>query len=494
MGAHRELPARGARAGLLTLRRPRPALAAAAALATLGPLAGGAAGAPAGRLAQPAATSAATATAPGSGAWSQPATLGECAAADTPHATFPRDKPTHATGRGAVVWSATAACPGGAGTVVSAIGHGDVPGRPALARSASGAKLALRPPLALAPAPHGLLAIAGSGPASGGDGELVQGSAGNAFSALGTIAGAASQNALATGYLGDLAAASPTGGGSGRAGARIDVERYFAHALSPSRIVPAQPGALAALTVSLDFRTDAIVAWRQKGALFAHDLPASGRAQPTQRLASVGPSPRIAALISDDNRAIVAWADERAGSTSIYLDASGSGVRFGTPRLLERFANPAGLPYPATSPRLVRLSSESVMLAWTGALHGHWVVRTAAIDLNGIGPAATVSDPHADSLLADLQPGPHGEALALWSEPQPTGSGTLDTAGQALLAARGIDAFPDRTIFAAPEQIAAPGAIGGATLAFDPSSDRALAVWRGAGGTVQYAIRAAPSH
>ncbi len=459
----------------------------------LGPLAGSAGGARAGPLAQTAQAPGATVPGPAGGAWSAPAMLGECAAADTPHATFPRDEPTHATGTGVVVWSAARSCPGGGGTVVSAIAGSDLPGRPALAHTPSGAKLALRPPLALAPAPHGQVAIAGSGPGSGGDGALVQGSAAGAFSALGTIAGAASQNALATGYLGDLAAASPTGGGSGKAGARIDVERYFAHTLSPSRIVPAQPGALAGLTVSLDFRTDAIVAWSQKGALYAHDLPGSGRTQPTQRLASVGPSPRIAALISDDNRAIVAWADERAGSTSIYLDASGSGVRFGAPRLLEHFANPAGLPYPVASPRLVRLSSESVMLAWSGAVNGHWVVRSGAIDLNGLGEVATVSDPHADSLLADLQPGPHGEALALWGEPQRTASGALDTADEALLAARGIDALPDRTIFGAPEVIAAPGALSGATLALDPSSDRALALWRGPGATVQYAIRAAPA-
>jgi hypothetical protein len=470
-------------------RRLRPALVAAAGLAALASLACPAVGAPArGPRRAPPATVAATAV-PGAGAWSAPATLSACAAADAPHATFPRDKPTHATGRGAVVWSAAGSCPGGTGTSVSVIGRDDVPGRPAPARASSGAKLSLRPPLALAPAPHGRLAIAGSGAAAGGDGELVQGSAGGAFSALGTIAGAASQNTLATGYLGDVAAASPTGGGSGRAGARIDVERYFADSLSPSRIVPAQTGAVQALTVSLDFRTDAIVAWRQKGALFAHDLPGSGRPQPTQRLAAVGPSPRVAALISDDNRAIVAWADDRAGSTSVYVDASASGVRFGAPRLLERFADPGGLPYPSTSPRLVRLSSESVMLAWTGAQHGHWVVRTAAIDLNGLGAIATVSDPHVDSLLSDLQPGPDGEALALWGEPQRTPAGALDAGDQALLAARGNDALPDRTIFAAPEQIAPPGANVGATLAFDPSSDRAIAVWRGDGGAVRYAIR-----
>jgi hypothetical protein len=424
-----------------------------------------------------------------SAAWSPASQLGECAAADTPRATFPRDKPTHATGKGAVVWATSGSCPGGAGTLISTISAGDAPGRPTPVRAPGGARLSLAAPLAFAPAPHGRLAIAGSPPASGGVGQLVQGSAGGTFATLGTIAGTASQNALATGYLGDLAAASPTGGASGRAGVRVDVERYFAGRQSPSRIVAAQSGSLSALTVSLDFRTDAIVAWRQKGALYAHDLPASERTQATQRLAAVGPTPRIAALISDDNRAIVAWADQRGAATSIYLDASGSGVRFGAPRLLEHFTDPAGLPYPATSPRLVRLSSESVMIAWTGAQHGHWVVRTAAIDLNGLGRIATVSDPAADSLLSDLQPGPNGEALALWTEPQPTPRGGLDTHVQALLAARGIDAFPDRTIFGVPEQIAPPGANDDATLAFDPNSDRALALWRGEGGLVQYAVR-----
>jgi hypothetical protein len=470
------------------LPRLRPALAAAA-LAALGALPLGAAGAPAGRLAD-ASPSAAGAT-PGAGAWSAPAALSACPAAGPARAVFPRDKPTHATGRGAIVWSGASACPGGAGTLVSVIGRDDVPGTPSAARSAGGAKLSLRPPLAVAPAPHGQLVIAGSSPSvAARAGQLVQGSAGGPFSKLGTLAGAASQNALATGYLGDVAVASPTGGGSGRAGARIDVERYFAHALSPSRIVPMQQGAVQALTVGLDFRTDAIAVWRQDGALYAHDLPASGRAQPTQRLAGVGPAPRVTALISDDNRAIVAWADERAGTTSVYLDASSDGVRFGRARLLERFADPAGLAYPATSPRLVRLSSESVMMAWSGAEHGRWVVRTAAIDLNGLRRISTVSDAHADSLLSDLQPGPDGEAIALWTEPQRTADGRLDVRDQALLAARGIDAYPGRTIFDPPEQIAAAGPTEDATLAFDPASDRALALWRGEGGAVSYAIRA----
>lgn len=443
---------------------------------------------------------AATPAAPAAGStpasWSPPATLSSCPAAGPAHATFPRDKPTHATGQGAVVWAAaTHGCAGGAGTLIAQIGAGDTPGAPSYARTPGGAKLVLRPPLALAPAPHGELAIGGSASApTRGDGVLVQGSAGGPFAPLGTIAGVLSGSSLFTGYLGDVAAASPTGGGGGRGGARVDVERYFAHTLSPSRIVPATSGAVQSLTVSLDFRTDAIAAWRQGGALYAHDLPASGVTQPTQRLASAGPAVRIAALISDDNRAIVAWADERAGKTSVYIDDSATGVRFGKPQLLERFANPSGLPYPANSPRLTRLSSESVMLAWSGAEDGHWVVRTAAIDLNGLRKTSTISTPGADALLDDLQPGPDGEAIALWSEPQHTPDGKLDSGVQAIVAARGIDARPGITIFGGPEQVAPPGPNSAATLAFDPSSDRAIALWLGAGGDVDYAVRSPAGH
>jgi hypothetical protein len=431
--------------------------------------------------------------------WSEPATLGSCPSAGAARAVFPRDKPTHATGRGTVLWSAPRGCASGAGTLVSTIGASDdVPSAPHYALSSNGHRLALNAPLSVAPAPHGELAIAGSG-GSGGGGSLVQGTADGAFSPLGALAGATQPGTLATGYLGDVAALSPIAGGLDDDGLELRVERYFAHALSPTIAIAGRGGAIEAPTVSLDFRTDAIVAWAQRGVLYARDEPASdrpaaSRPQPTQRLASVGRSPRVTALLSDDNRAIVAWADERAGQTSVYLDASLAGVRFAKPRLLERFANPAGAAYPSTSPLLTRLSSESVMLAWTGAQDGHWVVRTAAIDLGGLRATSTVSSPEGDALLSDLAPGPRGEAIALWSEPRQATDGALELGAQAIVAARGVDAYPGKTVFAAPEQIAPPGPNADATVAFDPDSDRAIALWRGAGGMIEYAIRSPSGH
>jgi len=114
-----------------------------------------------------------------------------------------------------------------------------------------------------------------------------------------------------------------------------------------------------------------------------------------------------------------AWAEQRDSQTSIYLDISRPGVRFHRPILLERFADPDGLRSPADSPSLIRLSSESVMLAWSGSQAGHWVVRTAAIDLKGMRAVQTMPTPGADALLAALAPGPVGDALVLWTEPQP---------------------------------------------------------------------------
>jgi hypothetical protein len=246
---------------------------------------------------------------------------------------------------------------------------------------------------------------------------------------------------------------------------------------------PPEIGAPQNISLALDYRTDALEVWAQDGALLARWLPASGGVRPLQRLASVSGGVHLTTLLSDNNRAIIAWAEARHGSTRVYLDRSASGVRFGTPKLLEQFHDPTGSPSPSASPQLVRLSSESVMLAWAAVSQGHWVIRTAAIDLLGIGAPTTIAAPSGDALLEALDPGPEGDALLLWREPE---------SGQALYAARGFDTFPDRTAFAAPEQVAPPGSNSQAAGALDPASDRAVAVWRGPRGVLQYAIRASP--
>lgn len=447
--------------------------------------------------------------------WSAPAALSVCPAQGPARVVFPSDSPTRGTGPGAIVWSAAPGCPGGEGARVAAIGAGDVPGASVVPRTAAGRPIAPRGTLVASGAPHGQLVIAGSAPGAPTDGLLIQGAAGGLFRALAPSDGTSAPMALATGYLGDVALASPpapaptatsdsppasspasTPAGAGASGpiSEIDihVERFFAHGFVRNvAIASAGASAVQALTVAMDYRSEALAVWAQDGAIYARLVPQRGEPGPLQRLAPAGPHPRIAAVLSDDRRAIVAWAEQRDGETAVYLDRSAVGVRFGAPQLLERFRDPDGLPSPAASPSLVRLSSESVVLAWAGSAAGRWGVRTAPVDLSGLGAVSTIAAPDGDALLADLAAGPADDALVLWSEPQPTAAGPPDMQRQALFAAQGFDASSQRTTFGEPEQLAPPAPVSDASVAFDPDSDRAVAVWQGEAGTIEYSIRTA---
>jgi hypothetical protein len=438
----------------------------------------------------PAGAAGADATA-GASKWSPPATLSGCTGTGAPHVIFPSDSPTHGTGPGAIVWSASLPCPGGAGVRVAAISPEDIPAAPARPRTAAGRPLALRGPLDATAGPYGRVVIAaasaGEHTTPAGSLLLTEGPAGGPFAAPIAVGGPTSTFAFTTAYLGDVALLSPEAGG-----VRLRVQRHHANRFAAPAQATADAGAsIGALTVALDYRSDALAVWARRGSVYARELPAGGAPHAIQRLGP-GPPPgaRIAAVLSDDDRAIVAWTDRRAGQTSVYVSRSEPGVRFGVPQLLERFPDPPDLPTYADSPQIVRLSSESVMIAWTGAEAGHWVIRTAAIDLNGVHPPSTISPPGSDALLAALAPGPDDEALALWTEPQPTPTG-LDLGRQAIFAARGFDAPPGQTSFAAGEQVAPPGPNSDVTVALDPNSDRAIAAWRTGAGAIAYAIRAA---
>ena len=437
------------------------------------------------------ACAAAAGPAAGQGPWSAPAQLTACAGAAQPaRVAFPSDSPTHSTGAGLVAWANGPRCAGGEGTRVSAVGPADVPvaAARAAAGAAAGALLALRS-FVVSGAPFGDVVLAGASARGSGD-ALLEGVAGAPLRAPGVTAGAGggASPVLASAYLGDVALAAPA---QAHGGLRVRVQRWFAHAWGPWRTIEAT-GAAGSPTLALDYRTDLLAVWQQRGVLYARDLPASGAPGRLQVLAHAAPGVHVAALRSDDNRAIVAWSEQRAGVVSVYLDQSGAGVRFGTPQLLERFSAPAGLAAPAASPALVRLRSESVMLAWAGAAAGRWVVRVAPVDQLGLQTVGTLVAPAGSALLAGLAAGPDGGAFAVWTEPQQGAGGVPDLDAQAIAGARGIDTYPGITSFGPREQIAAVGPNTQPTVAFDPGSGRALAVWRQRGGGLQFAVRAAP--
>jgi len=428
--------------------------------------------------------------------WSAPAALSPCAGEPAARVVFPSDSPSQATGAGAIVWSAAAGCAGGEGARVAGIGAGDVPGASAIARTAAGRPLPAHGPLLAGGAPHGQIVIAGSAPGDATAGLLVQGAVGGPFAALQPVGASTAPLALATAYLGDVALASAPArardeGVKATSGFDVHVERFYSNRFARDVTARAAGSApVQELTLAMDYRSEVLAVWVQSGAIYARLLPGRGAARPLQRLARVGEHPHIAALLSDDGRAIVVWSERRGAQTSVYIDRSGSGVHFGAAQLLERVEDPDGLTAPAASPSLVRLSSESVMLAWAGSAAGRWVVRTASVDMSGLGIVGTIAAPGADVLLGCLAAGPAADALVLWTQPLPSATGLPDLEHESIFAARGFDAAHQRAAFGAPELVAAPATVHDLSAAFDPDSDRAVAVWQGEAGRIEYSVRA----
>ena len=445
--------------------------------------------------------------------WSTPAPLAPCSAVPgTPQVVFPRDGPSNATGPGAIVWDAGPRCPGGQGARVAPIDPQDMPGASLAPLGPSSRALALRGPLLAAAAPHGQIAIYGHSPTLPTGDLLIQGAAGGPFAELSPAGGSTSPAALTTAYLGDLALASPpaptapaaptTNTGArmpAGSGLRVHIERFFAHSFTRNvSLASAGSSPVRTLTLALDYRSEALAVWTHTGELYAQLLPNHGRPRAIQPLARVGPGAHVTALLSDDEHGIVSWAQQQDGETSVYLDRSAPGVRFTAPLLLERFTDPAAVSAPAASPELVRLSSESVLLAWAGVSEGRWVVRVAPVDLDGTPAPSTIAAPAGDALLAELTPGPRDDALVLWTEPQPSGNGDgneLSAAGasagverQTLLATRAFDSQQGQTTLGEVEPIATAVEAGEASAAIDPSSDRAVAVWRDEAGSIEYSL------
>jgi hypothetical protein len=314
------------------------------------------------------------------------------------------------------------------------------------------------------------LAGAGSSPAV----SVLQGRATRALDAV--TRGGGQPFSLARAYLGDAAIATVQ-----PAAIEVRVQRYFSSAFEQPLRVPIASGEVSALVATMDYRADVLLAWQQNGAIYARMLRASGRPEPTQRVAASAPNPQLQALVSDNDHGMIAWSGGEpqpasAPRTSVHIAFSGAGVRFEASRLLASFEDPRGLGRAPGSLALVRLSTENVMLAWTDAEHGHFVVRAAPAVFAGRHPAARLSDPDAQAVLADLAPGPAGEAVALWrSTPSPVGA--FDPGRSELWTARTFIQRHGRVGLRVPEEVASSGANAAPSIAVDPASDHPVAAW-----------------
>ncbi len=445
-------------------------------------------------------------------AWSDPTVLAECALAGGPQVAFPSEGPSTPTGAGAIVWasdpspcgspsaSSTGASWGLSVAALESTDRAQLAGTQPLARwSGTG--------LAAVGASFGRVAVAAAVQPSGASGAgatvVLQGGAtvarrGRASQPLGlasSLPGSESESAFALtrAYLGDVAIAAVVPGPA----IAVRVERFFQRGFGPVRLIPIHAGRVTALTVAMDYRAEVLLAWQQSGAIYSHLLRRTGPAEPTQRLGVSDPDPQLQALLSDDDRGMIAWSstDIRTRSTArtrVYLDRSAPGVRFvAPPELLASFPDPQHAGERPGSVALVRLASENVVLVWTAAEDGHYVVRAVPAAYGTTRPSVRVSEAHAQAVLGALAAGPAGEAVALWTS-APLVDGVLDPDRTELWAARMFIGADDRLGLQAPEMIAAAGANVFPSVAVDPANDRAVAAWRtlGAHPSIEYAVSA----
>ena len=275
------------------------------------------------------------------------------------------------------------------------------------------------------------------------------------------------------------------------------VERYFEPDFGRPRSIPIGAGAVTALTLAMDYRSDVLLAWQQDRSIYACMLRASGRIEPYQRVGPSAPHPQLEAVVSDNDHGMLAWSSSelRNGSvprTRIELSLSTAGVRFREPHLLASFADPERVGLSQGSVALVRLSTENVMLAWTVAEHGHYLIRAVPPVFAFSRPATLLSDPRSQAILADLAPGPAGEAVALWRTAPPLAGGALNMRRAELWAARTSIVPHARVVLGQAEMIAPSGPNLAPTVAVDPANDRAVAAWlvSGARPQIEYAVGA----
>jgi hypothetical protein len=449
-------------------------------------------------------------------AWSPTVSLVRCSSVAAPRVVFPAADPFHAGGQGGIVWSGDPAdcnpanAASGPGLGIAEFEPDHTLGAPT--RLQVTGPSALTSLSAATSTGDGRIVLAGdAGPAASAEGGVSEGLASGPFTGADLLGGPSTPIAVTSSYRGDVAIASVSAGGK----VELRVEPHDTPAISPPVVLTPRGGVVTAITVNLDYRGDAIVAWAENGGIYARVRSSTGSLQQTQRIASSPPAPRLEALISDDDRGILAWESDTttAGSatsavsaktsprataappgsttTSAYLDVSQEGVRFGRPNLLERFTDPGGLVPPATGLQLVRLAYEGVIVAWTGRSGAHLVIRTAPVSLSSLRPATTISDPDADAMLTDLATGPQNEAIALWTA-APRSDGQPEDDEERILSARGISDPSGVTKFDTPQLVAGPGPVATPRVAIDPVTDVAVAVWRKRGPNpgIEYAVRA----
>ncbi|MGA2471196.1 MAG: hypothetical protein ABSG64_10955 [Solirubrobacteraceae bacterium] len=435
----------------------------------------------------------------GGGRWSAPGTLASCGAASQPKVVFPLRSPRARSGEGAIVWlgpvlgGAGGCRAGGSGagagarlTVDVAGLHGDdLPAVPRALLYGAALRVGMVGPLAVSGTTRGqIVVIVGSRSAHVlGSSEAMLGDAPAAKGAGSVVPldGANSVVATANGTIGDADVATVVPGAGGGEAIELLAQRHYAHRFGRALLIPIGAGPVTALALGMDYRADRIVVWVQGGYVWACWVTNHGRISPTQRLGPSGYDAQISAALSDDNRAFVAWTDEPspgAGDVArVYLDHSAAEVVFGQPTVIARFAEPLGVRLSAGSIALERLASDGLAIVWPTMIGGRFAVRVAGLGSTRMQAPSTLSRPGEEVRLGAAATGPDGELLVLL-EVAPRGANAgFEAAKQAIFAVRSHQNGAALGV-GALERVAPAGSNYGPSVAIDPDTDRAVAVWQ----------------
>ena len=421
--------------------------------------------------------------------WSQPATLASCAPARDPQVVFPFSEPSQRSGHGAILWLGSPPGCSKAGAVALDWATLHSSDQPSIARTAlAGPRLAA--PLAATGTTAGqIVALAGAGAGT----VLAEGATQAGLRALATIGAPAT---LADGYIGDADVVSVERS-HGRQVIELRAQRHYARSFAAPVTMPEGAAPISSLTVALDFRADSIVVWVQSGEVRAQWVSNAGRPSPPQVLGPAGYATQIAAVLSDNDRSFVIWAEQPApgssAQTTIYLDHSAANVTFSAPpRVIASLRQPPAQRLGPGAVALVRVTpSEGVLAAWPIIAAGDYAVQAAGLTSTRVLPSATISQAGADLRLAAIATGPRDDVVAVL-ERAPRAPAGFDQTRQAILAARTVPGGPGGVAFETPILLAPAGSNSAPAVAVDPDSDRAVLAWQtvvAGHAQIAYAIR-----
>ena len=437
--------------------------------------------------------------------WSAPASIATCGGATQPKVVFPFSYPSRRSGEGGILWlGAAPGCPAGATgpTTVDVAGlHSD--DQPAAARPLAGAPAAgvsLAPPLTVLGTTNGqVVAIAGSSAQTAlasPEAVLGEGFATTGFHKLSALGGSADLLATANGFIGDadIADVVQTPGGSEQI--ELLAQRHFAFSFGPPVfLVPVGSAPVTALALGMDFRADTIVVWAAGGEIWAQWVTNHDRVKGApQPLGPSGYAPQISTVLSDDDRAFVAWTDEpplgTSGVTRVFLDHSAAGVIFHSAEQIASFTEPADVRLTPGALSIDRLSLEGLALVWPMMRGGNYALEAAGVTAHKILTPALISVSGEDLRLGAVATGPRDEIVVLVEVAPRTATG-FDATRQQILATRDGQTKGHPYDFTPLEQLAAAGMNSNPSVAVDPDTDRAVAAWQSVVpgvSTVQWAV------